>query len=79
MVRPSPLGSIFASGDDPRLVQVEWKGTNLLVIRYPNDSNRLDELRCRSQWGDVQIQCISYTPDYTKPVAKMPPLKKWFY
>lgn len=36
-----PLGhgtTVFTIGDDPRLIQLEWKGNDKLVIRYPKDS-----------------------------------------
>lgn len=70
--------TVFSIEHDPRLLQLEWKGKDLLVIRYPNDSRSPDFL-CRSRWRDVQIECISYTPDYSKPVAKMPSVKRWLY
>jgi hypothetical protein len=78
----NPVGSyartVFTIGHDPRLVQLEWKGPNVLVIRYPDDSER-DEFLCRPRWKDVQVQCISYSPSYGKPVAEMPTVKRWFY
>jgi len=70
--------TVFAIEHDPRLVQLEWKGRDLLVIRYPNDSRSADDF-CRSQWYNVQVQCVSYAPDYSKPVANMPPLRRWLY
>jgi hypothetical protein len=70
--------TVFSTEHDPRLLQLEWKGRNFLLIRYPNDSRSPDDF-CRSKWGDVQIECVSYTPDYSKPVANMPSLKRWLY
>jgi hypothetical protein len=78
-----PLGhgtTVFTIGDDPRLIQLEWKGNDKLVIRYPKDSGYPPEFRCQSNWNEVQVECIAYAPDYNKPLAKMPPVKKsWFW
>ncbi len=71
--------TVFTVGHDPRLLELEWKDASTLLIHYPNDSRSLGEFRCQSRWDDVQIECIAYTPDYSKPVAKMPPVKKWFW
>lgn len=60
---------------DPRLLELEWKGS-MLLIRYPNAPRRVDEFRCQTKWHDVQIACIAYTPDYSKQVAEMPPVKR---
>ena len=70
--------TVFTIGHDPQLLELEWKG-RMLLIHYPNDSRSLDEFRCQSKWDDVQIDCIAYTPDYSKPVAKMPPVTRWFW
>ena len=81
----NPFGSrmlastIFTIGHDPRLLKLEWNGPSVLVIRYPNDSATPNEFLCRSRWKDVQIECISYTPDYRKSVGNMPNPKRWFY
>jgi len=69
--------TIFTVGHDPRLLDLEWDGPHALVIRYPNDSRYPEEFRCQSQWQDVQIKCVPFVPDYSKPVAKMPPVKRW--
>jgi hypothetical protein len=71
--------AIFTIGHDPRLLKLEWNGPNVLVIRYPKDSPTPNEFLCRSRWKDVQIECISYVPDYRKPVGDMPNPKRWFY
>jgi hypothetical protein len=71
------LTAVFTVGHDPRLLELEWNGPHALVIRYPNDSRSPEEFRCQSQWEDVQIKCIPFVPDYSKPVAKMPPVKRW--
>jgi hypothetical protein len=71
------LTTVFTVGHDPRLLELEWNGPNTLIIRYPNDSQSPKEFRCQSQWEDVQITCIPFVPDYSKPVAKMPPVKRW--
>jgi hypothetical protein len=55
--------TIFTIGHDPRLLEIQWNGANRLVIRYTSDSSSPKEFRCQSQWGDVQIECISYAPD----------------
>jgi hypothetical protein len=68
--------TVFRIGHDPRLLQLEWKGPNVLVIRY--DPREPDEFFCRPRWKDVQVQCISYSPSYREPVA-MPTVKRWFY
>jgi hypothetical protein len=71
--------TVFTVGHDPRLVGLEWKESTLLVIRYPNDSRYSEEFRCESRWNDVSIECVAYTPDYSKPVGKMPPVKRCFW
>jgi hypothetical protein len=63
-------------GHDPRLLEIQWNGANRLVIPYTSDSSSPNEFRCQSQGGDVQIECISYAPDYSKPAANMPPVKR---
>jgi hypothetical protein len=68
--------TVFTVGHDPRLLELEWKDARTLLIRYPNDSRNLDEFRCQSRWDDVQIECIAYTPDYSKPAVEMPPVKR---
>ena len=81
----NPLGShlfestVFRIGHDPRLLHLEWKGPNVLVIRYPDDPRESDEFFCRSRWKDVQVQCISYSPNYREPVHEMPAVKRWFH
>jgi len=81
----NPFGSrvfaktIFTIGHDPRRLKLEWKGSNVLVIGYPNDSAAPNEFLCRSRWKDVQIECISYTPDYRESVGPMPNPKRWFH
>jgi hypothetical protein len=69
--------TVFTVGHDPRLLKLEWAGPHALVIRYPNDSRSPEEFRCESQWEDVQIKRIPFVPDYSTPVAKMPPVKRW--
>ena len=68
--------TIFTIGHDRRLLEIQWNGANRLVIRYPSDWSSPKEFRCQSQWGDVQIECISCASDYSKPVANMPPVKR---
>ncbi|HZZ39376.1 MAG TPA: hypothetical protein VFE06_09610 [Acidobacteriaceae bacterium] len=51
----------------------------MLLIRYPNDSRDPTEFRCQPQWKGIQIECIGYTPDYEKPIAKMPPVQRWLW
>jgi hypothetical protein len=70
--------TVFTVGHDPRLLELEWKG-RMLLIHYPNDSRSLAEFRCQSKWADVQIECIAYKPDYSKPAAKIPPVKRWLW
>jgi hypothetical protein len=70
--------TVATIGHDPRLIELEWKGANELVVRYPNDSSRAREFRCQSTWEDVRIECVGYAPDYTKPVRKMPPVTRWW-
>jgi len=69
--------TVFTVGHDPRLVELEWSGLRALVIRYPNDSRSPEEFRCQSLWEDVQINCIPFVPDYSKPVGEMSPVKRW--
>jgi len=71
--------TIFTVGHDPRLLKLEWKDAKTLLFQYPNDSRSAGEFRCQSQWDDIQIECLAYTPDYTKPVEKMPPVKRWLW
>ena len=72
------LSTIFTVGHDPRLLHLEWKGVDTLLIHYPSDGHSPTEFRCASHWANVQIECIPYTPDYSKPVAEMPKPKGWF-
>jgi hypothetical protein len=69
-------GTIFTVGHDPRLLKLEWKDSKTLLIQYPNDSRMAREFRCQSQWDDIQIECIAYAPDYSKPVGEMPPVER---
>lgn len=69
--------TVFTVGHDPRLLGLEWKDARTLIIRYPNDSRSLREFRCQSRSDDVQIECIAYTPDYSKPAVEMPPCQKF--
>jgi hypothetical protein len=74
--------TVFTVGHDPRLLKLEWKDAKTLLIQYPqypNDSRSASEFRCQSQWDDIQIECIAYTPDYRKPVGEMPPVKRWLW
>jgi hypothetical protein len=71
--------TVFTVGHDPRLLKLEWKSARTMLIQYPNDSRSLGEFRCQTQWDDVQIECVAYTPDYSKPVGKMPPVKRWLW
>jgi hypothetical protein len=72
--------TVFAVGHDPRLIELEWRDAKTLLIHYPNDFRNAREFRCKSKWGGgVQIECIPFTPNYSKPVAKMPPVKRWFW
>jgi hypothetical protein len=65
-------------GHDPRLIDVAWQDNRTLIIRYPNDYSRYaEEYRCQTKSGDIRIECIGYTPDYAKPLATMPPLRRW--
>ena len=72
------LMTVFTVGHDPRLLKLEWQG-GILLIHYPNDSRDPAEFKCQSKWGDVQIECVAYRPDYSKQVAKMPPVKRWLW
>jgi hypothetical protein len=69
--------TVLVVGHDPRLLHLEWNTPHALIIRYPNDSRSPEEFRCQSQWQDVQISCIPFAPDYSKPVGEMPPVKSW--
>jgi hypothetical protein len=77
-LRKRGVATVFTIGHDPRLIELEWRGANLLAIRYPNDSRTPEEFRCQSAWDEVQIECVAYTPDYSKPLATMPPVKRGF-
>lgn len=80
----NPLGSrvlgstVFKIGHDPVLIHLEWTAPNVLVIRYPNDSDSPREFFCRSRWKDVEIECISYAPHYPYSVGNRPNPKRWF-
>lgn len=67
------LKTVFTVEHDPRLIELSWKDDRTLVIRYPSDSRNPDEFRCQSQWEGIQIECVGYVPDYSKPVGEMPP------
>lgn len=68
--------TVFTVGHDPRLVVLLWKNDGTLLIRYPNDSRVPAEFRCQPQWGSIHIDCLGYAPDYSKPVAAMPPVQR---
>ena len=70
---------MFTVGHDPRLVDLSWKDDLTLLIRYPNDSRDPTEFRCQPQWEAIHIECVGYSPDYKKPVAKMPPVQRWVW
>jgi hypothetical protein len=71
--------TVMTVGHDPRLIEVAWKDGRTLIIRYPKDSRYAEEYRCQTKSGDIRIECIGYTPDYIKPVAKMPPVRRWLW
>lgn len=67
--------TVFTVGNDPRLIGLSWKDDRTLLIRYPNDSRDPTEFRCQSQFGAIHIDCVGYTPNYSKPVGEMPPVQ----
>jgi len=67
---------VFTVGHDPRLIYLSWKDDRTLLIRYPSDFRNPAEFRCQSQWEGIQIECVGYAPDYSKPVGKMPPVQR---
>ena len=70
--------TIMTVGHDPRLIDVAWQDNRTLIIRYPNDYSRYgEEYRCQTKLGDIRIECVGYMPDYSKPLAKMPPVRRW--
>jgi hypothetical protein len=73
--------TIFKIGNDPTMLHLEWVGPNALVIRYPNNSPASDEFLCRSPWNGIHIQCLPYSPDYSKPHGNIPKakIKRLFY
>ncbi len=68
--------TVFTVGHDPRLIDLSWKDDRTLLIRFPSDSRNPAELWCQSQWEGIQIECVGYAPDYSKPVGKMPPVQR---
>jgi len=68
--------TVFTVGHDPRLIDLSWRNDHTLLIRYPSDSRDPAEFRCQAKWEGVQIECVGYTPDYNKPVGKMPPVQR---
>lgn len=70
------LTTVFAVEHDPRLIELSWKDDRKLVIRYPSDFRSPDEFHCESQWEGIQIECVGYIPDYSKPVGEMPPVQR---
>lgn len=68
--------TVFTVGNDPRLIELSWKDDRTLLIRYPNNSRDPAEFRCQSQFGDIHIECVGYTADYSKPVGQMPPVQR---
>ncbi len=81
----NPFGSrvlastIFTIGNDPRMIKLEWNGPHVLIVRYPNKYTTPGEFFCKSRWKDLQVECVSYTPDYSKPLGRMPNPRRWFY
>jgi hypothetical protein len=68
--------TVFTVGHDPRLIDISWKDNRTLRIRYPSDFRNPSELSCQSEWEGIQIECVVYAPDYSKPVGKMPPVQR---
>jgi hypothetical protein len=68
--------TIFKVGHDPRLIDLSWKDDRTLLIRYPSDYGSFAEFQCESQWEGIRIECVGYTPDYSKPLGKMPPAQR---
>ena len=64
--------TVFTIGNDPRLIDLQWKDDHTLFIRYPKDSSDGAEFSCMSQSGAIHIDCVAYKPDYNKPVGEMP-------
>jgi hypothetical protein len=71
--------TVFTVGHDASLIDLVWKDNETLVIHFPNDSRYLNEYRCKTEWDGVQIECVGYLPDYTKPVAQVPTVHRWFW
>jgi hypothetical protein len=69
---------VFTTGDDPRLLDLQWVGSHELYIRYPSDPYNPEEFSCQEHWKDVKITCISFPREFSKP-AKMPPLVRGFW
>jgi hypothetical protein len=63
---------VFTVGHDARLIDLSWKDERTRLIRYPSDSRKPAEFRCQSQGEGIQIECVGYAADYSKPVGKMP-------
>jgi hypothetical protein len=68
--------TVFTVGHDPRLIDLSWKDDRTLLIRYPSDSRNPAEFHCQPQSEGIRIECVGYTPDYSKPVGKMPPVQR---
>jgi hypothetical protein len=70
--------TVMTVGDDPRLIDVAWQDNRTLIIRYPSDYSQYGEkYRCQAKSGDIRIECVGYMPDYSKPLADMPPVRRW--
>jgi hypothetical protein len=69
--------TVMTVGDDPRLIEIAWPDSRTLIIRYPEDSRNTQEHRCQTTSSDIRIECIGYVPDYSRPLAKMPTVRRW--
>jgi hypothetical protein len=68
--------TVMTVSHDPRLINLLWKDDRTLLIRYPSDSHYPAEFRCLSQWESIQIECVGYAPDYSRPVGEMLPVHR---
>lgn len=61
---------------DPRLVQLIWKGNRNLTVRYPPPVGDNPHV-CNTTWRDVHITCETYEPD-NAPLPQMSP-NRWLW
>jgi hypothetical protein len=68
--------TVFTSSEDPRILELSWRGPDELLIRYPANGRYPEEFSCKAEWSDVKIACVSFPRDLAHPSQAMPPVRR---